>query len=107
MISGLDEIAHTHGNKFAQKVRQLAGQLYDVMAGAAVHELRGILTPLKETARKLRDEMGRPLPDQTTVGRNWTRSPTGWTFSNVSSTTCGRILNLYQSTAPQHSSKRW
>lgn len=68
VFSGLDAIAHMHGNRVAEKVRQLAEQLYDVMAGAAVHELRGILTPLKATAGKLRDEARRPSPNQTAIG---------------------------------------
>jgi signal transduction histidine kinase len=59
LLEEVNSLANTHGERVARKVHRLAEQLYDVMAGSAVHELRGILTPLKATTSKLRDRMKR------------------------------------------------
>jgi signal transduction histidine kinase len=42
-----------HGNLAAEKSRAIAETLFDHLAGATVHEMRGILTPLKATASAL------------------------------------------------------
>jgi len=65
----VNSLANTHGERVAQKVHRLAEQLYDLMSGSAVHELRGILTPLKATTSKLRDKVKRQDVDSDSIGR--------------------------------------
>lgn len=55
ILCDLEEVERKHGRRLANKVRQLVDQLYDSMAGTAVHELRGILTPLKSATNRLRE----------------------------------------------------
>lgn len=67
LLAEVKSLADTHGDRVARKVHRLAEQLYDLMAGAAVHELRGILTPLKATAGKLREDAKRDAFDRESV----------------------------------------
>lgn len=42
------ELEEQHGKAAAEKARRLAEQLYDTLIGATVHEMRSVLTALKE-----------------------------------------------------------
>lgn len=42
-----DSIEQTHGSVAAQRARAMAEQLYDILVGATVHDMRNFLTPLK------------------------------------------------------------
>lgn len=42
------ELEEQHGRAAAEKARRLAEQLYDTLIGATVHEMRSVLTALKE-----------------------------------------------------------
>ena len=42
------ELEEQHGRSAAEKARHLAEQLYDTLIGATVHEMRSVLTALKE-----------------------------------------------------------
>lgn len=48
--SQFEALEKLHGKVAAEKARRLAERLYDLMAGAAVHDMRGIITPLKSSA---------------------------------------------------------
>jgi signal transduction histidine kinase len=42
-----DSIEQTHGSVAAQRARAMAEQLYDILVGATVHDMRNVLAPLK------------------------------------------------------------
>jgi signal transduction histidine kinase len=42
-----DSIEQTHGSVAAQRARAMAEQLYDILVGATVHDMRNFLAPLK------------------------------------------------------------
>ena len=46
-------IEKMHGSVAAEKARQMAERLYDVLVGATVHDMRGILGPLKSGIKSL------------------------------------------------------
>lgn len=54
------ELEDEHGKAAANKARRLAEQLYDVLIGATVHEMRSVLTALKEDNAQIieRDHAG-------------------------------------------------
>ena len=47
------KIEKMHGSVAAEKARQMAERLYDVLVGATVHDMRNILGPLKSGIRSL------------------------------------------------------
>lgn len=48
-----EELEDQHGKAAADKARRLAEQLYDTLIGATVHEMRSVLTALKEDNAKI------------------------------------------------------
>lgn len=58
------ELEEQHGKAAAEKARRLAEQLYDTLVGATVHEMRSVLTALKEDNARIieRHEAGQLDP---------------------------------------------
>jgi signal transduction histidine kinase len=57
---GIDQVAemyetikNAHGEKAAERASEMAERLYNILAGATVHEMGSILTPLKSSAEAL------------------------------------------------------
>jgi signal transduction histidine kinase len=55
----LEDIERVHGPAAAEKAEQMAERLYDVRMGAAVHDLRGLLTPALSQAETLYSQNGK------------------------------------------------
>jgi len=66
LAAEIELLEATHGRQVARKVRGMSDRLYNFMAGAAVHEIRAILTPLKAAAIRLRTDVGRGELDSKT-----------------------------------------
>jgi signal transduction histidine kinase len=64
-----DLIARQHGQAVADRARRMAERLHDVTLGGAVHELRGVLTPLLSTAEALQALVANPVPDTKALRR--------------------------------------
>jgi signal transduction histidine kinase len=54
----------THGRLAAEKARQMAERMYDILIGEIVHEMRGLVTPLKATTLTLLDGIEKDAVDQ-------------------------------------------
>ncbi|MBP85192.1 MAG: hypothetical protein CMJ64_00485 [Planctomycetaceae bacterium] len=52
-----DEMERLHGTLAAKMARRISERLYDVSVGACVHNLRGVLTPIKTSTTKLLSEL--------------------------------------------------
>ncbi len=48
-----DSMEKIHGKVAAEKARRMAERLYDILAGATVHDMRGLITPLKSSVTGL------------------------------------------------------
>ena len=48
-----DSIEQTHGSVAAQRARAMAEQLYDILVGAMIHDMRNFLAPLKSAITSL------------------------------------------------------
>jgi len=48
-----ENLERLHGKKVAETARQAAEELFDQLVGATVHEMRGVLTPLKASVTSL------------------------------------------------------
>jgi len=57
------ELEEQYGKDAADKARRLAEQLYDVLVGATVHEMRNVLTALKEDNARILERLEPPPPE--------------------------------------------
>lgn len=57
------ELEEQYGKDAADKARRLAEQLYDVLVGATVHEMRNVLTALKEDNARILDRLESSPPE--------------------------------------------
>ena len=64
-----DLISRQHGQSVADRARRMAERLHDVTLGGAVHELRGVLTPLLSIAEALEVQAANPVPDPKVLRR--------------------------------------
>jgi signal transduction histidine kinase len=64
-----DQLARQHGQVVADRARRMAERLHDVTLGGAVHELRGVLTPLLSAAEALLAQSANPVPDPKVLRR--------------------------------------
>ena len=63
-----------HGKPVAEKARKIAERLFDHMVGATVHEMRGILTPLKASTSSLLHHIDDGLIDPADFRRQLTKT---------------------------------
>jgi signal transduction histidine kinase len=63
-----------HGRPVAEKARKIAERLFDHMVGATVHEMRGILTPLKASTSSLLHHLDDGLIDPADFRRQLTKT---------------------------------
>lgn len=62
-----------HGAVAAEKARKMAERLYDILVGATVHDMRGLLTPLKSNATALLGHLDEGTTDPKVFRKNLTK----------------------------------
>lgn len=63
------DLEEQHGKAAAEKARRLAEQLYDTLIGATVHEMRSVLTALKEDNARIIERQDTDQLDPGALGR--------------------------------------
>ncbi len=69
----LDSIGKYHGKLAADRARKVADRQFDILVGAIVHDIRGILSPLKTNVSTLKAHIDSGHPDQTECRENLDR----------------------------------
>ncbi len=64
VASQLDSIEKFHGKLAADRARRLADKQFDVLVGSTVHDIRGILSPLKTSISTLQAHVDSGQPDR-------------------------------------------
>jgi len=76
----LDSIEKYHGKPAAERARKVADRQFDILVGATVHDIRGILSPLKTSISTLQKHIDSGHPDRKECRGNLARMAERLTF---------------------------
>ena len=69
-----ETLERVHGKPLTDKARRIADQLFDHLIGATVHEIRGVLTPLKASVVSFEQQLKQGIPDLVNLRRQSTKA---------------------------------